>query len=345
MKVELNKLPVKTTNHFHINECILDLTVPEYKGYQDLSIQGEVDSLQIEEVLKEETITSKIGLKFSKYKELKITIPKGVEIQNPILIDYIFREDDCFIDKIIIEYEEDSKCNFMITYLSADEGSHFHHLIEEVTSKKNSKGNITYINMMNQNSMNFIAMENKNYQNSEIIHNYIDIGGNIRVYNIDAELLEENSFNHINTIYVGNQKDQIDMNYNIKNIAKNTNSQIVVEGTIDEECQKTFRGTIDFIPGCENSIGIENENCILLSDNCVSKSLPQLLCGEENVTGAHGVSSGKISSEKLFYLMSRGYEKKDAERLIIMTNFHKIIKQIPSEYVQEFITNNIERMI
>ena len=345
MKVELNKLPVKTTNHFHINECVLDLTIPEYKGYNELSIQGEVESLIIEEKIKEEKITSKIGLEFPKYQELSITIPKGVEIDNPILIDYIFQKDDCFIDKIVIHYEEDSKCNFVITNLSADEEEHFHHLVESITSKKNSKGNITYINMMNEKSLNFVAIENKNLHNSQITHNLIDIGGNTRIYNINCELLEENAENHINTIYVGKKKNLIDMNYNIQNIAKNTNSQIKVEGTIDEECQKTFRGTIDFLPGCENSTGIENENCVLLSDTCVSKSLPQLLCGEENVIGAHGVSSGKISSDKLFYLMSRGFEKKEAEKLIIMTNFNKIIKHIPSEEVQDFITKNIERMI
>ena len=52
---------------------------------------------------------------------------------------------------------------------------------------------------------------------------------------------------------------------------------------------------IVYSEGSSNSIGKENENCLLLSDSSISRSLPMLLCHEENVEGAHSVSTGKIN--------------------------------------------------
>ncbi len=70
-----------------------------------------------------------------------------------------------------------------------------------------------------------------------------------------------------------------------------------------------------------------------------------MLCEEENVVGSHGVSSGKVSDEKLFYIMSRGLSRKDAERLIVLANFSSILKDIPSEEIRESIMRQVEEKL
>ena len=112
-----------------------------------------------------------------------------------------------------------------------------------------------------------------------------------------------------------------------------------------DSSKKTFRGTIDFVKGAEKSIGDEQENCVIMSDKAKSKSLPVLLCGEEDVEGAHGVSSGKVDESKLFYLMSRGFSEKQAKRLIISANLTKIINNIPDELIKEEINEYLDKKI
>jgi len=345
MKYILNSLPAKTTNHFKINNIELDLEIPNYKKTNDYSIIGSTDKLTIEEKEINEKITTKVGLEFNKYYELNITVPKNIIIDDAILIDYAFENNDVLVDKISINYEENSSCNFIINYISKDDSISFHHLLEKTISSKNSKGNITYINLMNKKSTNIIAIENDVLENSNITHNIIDIGANTRLYNIYSNIKEENGINNLNNIYIGNNDNIIDMNYYLINGAKRTHNNLKVEGSLNDKAIKNFRGTIDFLPGCSESIGEEIENCVLLSNTCNSKSLPQMLCGEENVVGTHGVSSGTVEKEKLFYLMSRGISKKEAEKLIIMSNFNKIIDNIPNESIRKFITNTIEENV
>lgn len=343
--MRLNKLPIKTTNHFNINDIDLDLTIPEFKGYNDYSIIGDIDKLIIKTEKKNQSLTTRIGIDYKEYLELSITVPKDIIIEEPILIDYTFKDDDSLVDKIIINYEDNSSCNFIITYISKDDNNHFHSLFEKTKSNKSSKGNITYINLMNDKSTNMIAIENDVYSNANITHNIIDIGANIRLYNVYSNLLEEHATNSLNNIYIGNKDNIIDMNYYLQNTEKNTINNMRVEGSLNDNSKKNFRGTIDFIQGCSNSIGEENENCILLSDTCLSRSLPQMLCGEENVVGTHGVSSGTVDKEKLFYLMSRGISKKDSEKLIIMSKFNQILNNIPSPEVIKYLSTTIEEIL
>ena len=136
------------------------------------------------------------------------------------------------------------------------------------------------------------------------------------------------------------------MNYLINlNKPSITNSELVIEGLLNDKSKKSFKGTLDFKEGSSNSVGHENENCILLSDEAKSKSLPMMLCHEESVDGAHGVSTGKIDEDRLFYLMSRGLSKEESIKLILNANINKILSNLDNEELEEELLNYINELI
>lgn len=94
--------------------------------------------------------------------------------------------------------------------------------------------------------------------------------------------------------------------------------------------------------GAKKAHGNENEACMLLSDRARSISLPMLLCKEEEVEGSHSASAGKIDTKELFYIMSRGFSKLEAMKLIVRTKFNKILEKIEDEKLKEEILNEID---
>ena len=250
------------------------------------------------------------------------------------------------IDEIEINMEENSEACFIIKYISEDgKTKNFHQLKQITNARENSKVKITIANLINDESESFIAVENITAENANIEHNLIDLGGKTKISNYYTKLTGYRSTNILNNLYLGINRDIIDMNYHVEILGKKSVCNIEAQGAIDGFSKKNFKGTIDFIEGSANAIGEENENCVILSDNAKSKSLPMLLCHEENVQGAHGVSSGKIDEDKLFYIMSKGISKEEAERLIIKANFNNIIKNIDDEELQNEIVEIIERSI
>ena len=338
MKYILNELNIKTTNGFKINNLEIDLDISCLNTDKLYSIEN-INSTQ---TIKEDIVSSKVGLDFPKYLELVITIDKKYD--KPIIINYDFNNNDSLISKIIFNYKENSSCDFIINYKSLDSNKQFNYLVEEINALENSTGSITYINNLNDKSTNIMSFNDRVENNSNITHNLIDIGGNIKIYNAYLESME-NANNYFNNIYIGKDENIIDINYDLKNIGKNSINDLKVEGLLKDKSIKKFRGIIDFIEGCTKSSGKEYENCILLSDECISRSLPMLLCHEEDVEGAHGESTGKINEDKLFYLMSRGLSKKEAEKLIILSNFNSIINLINNESIKEEVLEKIESMI
>ena len=329
--MKLNKLEPKTTNNFNINNIELDINIPIYNDFKSYNISNN-EYVKVNNI--KNKLTNKIGLEFDKYYEINIVIPKDTKLNDPIVFSYNFENSDVLVEKFNIIFEENTKADIIIKHISLDNGNHFHNLNVDIKSNKYSNGSITYINNLNSNSYNFLAIENDVYSHSNIEQNIIDIGGNTRLYNVYTNTYEYAN-NVLNTIYIGNDKDIIDINYYLNNIGIKSNNKINVQGVLDNNSKKNFRGTLDFKKGCSKSIGEETENCILLSDKCISRSLPMMLCTEEDVSGSHGVASGKVDNNKIFYLMTRGLSKKEAEKLIIKTNFNTIIKEIPCNSLQD----------
>lgn len=345
MMYKLNEIPIKTTNNFKINDIDIDLDVPSDYLLKDFEISSNyLNDFKIAIKVKEKPITSKIGLSFKKYLDVKILIYKYTSIPEPIILTYNFKESDVLVDNISIEYEESSSADFIIKYNSIDDGCHFHNLIENVKASDYSRGSVTIINNLNNNSVNMCSVNCDLSNNSFIKHNLVDLNGKIRIYNAYGEV-RDNAENNFNNIYIGNNDSVIDMMYDFKNVGKKSVNNLVVEGSLNGNSKKKFRGIIDFLEGSVDSIGKENENCVLLSDSCISRSLPMLLCHEESVIGAHGESSGKVDAEKLFYLMSRGFSEKESEKLIITGNFLKIINEIPDSNTRDDLLEIIDIII
>lgn len=118
------------------------------------------------------------------------------------------------------------------------------------------------------------------------------------------------------TAYLGAKSQKLDMNYVIAHIGKRTSCEVKANGALDDNASKIFRGTIDFRCGSSGSFGNESENVLLLSNDIENKTLPVILCDEEDVNGNHGATIGRISEETLLYFASRGISEEEAQKLL-----------------------------
>ncbi len=333
MKYVLNKLPVRTTEHFYVNDLKIDLDIKESNNYDDYSITGDTSKLKIKKEIK--SLNTKMGLNFKKALVLNIDVLDNTDV----VLKYHFDNNDTLLSEIILNYKEDVKANFIIKFYS---NNNINKNVLKLTVKgnNNSTGNISIIDLLNNNSENYINIESYLKDNANIKTNLIEIGSKIKLSNFYSDL-GNNSHLKYNIIYLGDQKDIIDINNYIGHKGLKSNSSIKMEGALKGMAHKTMKSTIDFLEGCKKSSGEEYENCLLLSDTCISRSAPLLLCHEEDVSGAHGASSGKIIQDKLFYLMSRGLTLKEANKLLVLANFNSIINEIND---CESI-NEVERLI
>ena len=170
----------------------------------------------------------------------------------------------------------------------------------------------------------------------------IELGGG-RVYiGTQPELIGNRSSFEAHVGYLGNDRKAIDVNYNAIQRGRRTDVKMSFDGVLKDRSEKAFRGTIDFRKGSKGSKGDEQENVLLLSDDVVNKTLPIILCEEEDVEGRHGASIGQLDDDILFYMASRGIDRKEAEQIMVRARLGAVVREIPDLPLRAELMNKIE---
>lgn len=76
-----------------------------------------------------------------------------------------------------------------------------------------------------------------------------------------------------------------------------------------------------------------------MNEEVVNKTVPVILCAEEDVEGSHGASIGRLSDEVLYYMTSRGIPTETAYRLIAEARLEGLINGIGDEKTAERAMN------
>ena len=351
-KITLNETPVRTSRNFNINNIkIENLEIPEViSDFENVTIIGDTSKINIEQNTSNielvyglnEFFTNQVQIQSNKKLKLILSSEENSETQ----IDFNFDDENTvLLDNIEIVANENTKSTIIIKYMSNEEIKGFHNGIIRVNAKQSSNVNIILVNLMNTKSNNFISLENTFETDSKINYTIIDFGGKNSITNYYSNLIGENSENKLNTIYLGKENQLFDLNYIGELRGKKTNIDIEVQGALKDTAKKHFKGTIDFKKGCKKATGNENEACMLLSDTAKSLALPMLLCSEEEVEGNHSSSAGKIGEKELFYIMSRGFELKEAMKLMVRARFNKILENIKNEDLKQEILKEIDKRL
>ena len=334
--MELNNTPVRTSRNFNINNIKIDVKIPEdIKKFKNMQIPEDAT------VLKEDlSLKYGIGLDYIKANN-KIKI--NLENKEEKIICNFDKENQNLIDQILINAK--GKSTITIEYKSLGEEKHFHNGVLKVIADENAEVNVNIINLLNEKSDNFQAIESILNKNSKVNYTIIDIGGKSSITNYYSNLQGENAQNDVKTVYLGVDEQLKDINYIAELYGAKTNINIDVQGALSDKAKKHFKGTIDFKKGCKKAKGDENEYCMLLSDKAEAIALPMLLCAEEDVEGNHSTASGKVDSKVLFYIMSRGLSYKEAVKLLVKSRFIKIIEQISEQNLKNEIISKIDEKL
>ena len=238
---------------------------------------------------------------------------------------------------LIFVYEDcnsDSKATESCSTTSATQ-----FITTKIIAKENASLHIVKVQLLGKNDIQlddtaFVAEDNAKLQFTQI-----ELGGKHVDSGLHVNLNGYKSSFKSNVAYICKEDQYLDMNHIVYHYGKKSECNMKVDGTLDGNGKKTYRGTIDFKNGCGGSKGNEMEEVLLLSPASVNKSLPVILCDEEDVEGEHGSTIGKLSKEMLFYMQTRGISQSEAEKLLSKAKIQFASDFIPDNEIKQKIRN------
>ena len=145
--------------------------------------------------------------------------------------------------------------------------------------------------------------------------------------------------------YLGQKQQTVDLNLVVDHWGQKTTSEINAAGALKDDARKIFRGTIDFKRGSAGSVGNEQETVLMLGDGAVNKTVPLILCAEENVVGNHGATIGELDEDTLFYFESRGISAAEAENIMARAAIERLTRTLQDETAQAAILTELEEVL
>lgn len=148
---------------------------------------------------------------------------------------------------------------------------------------------------------------------------------------LDADLRGDDARLDLDTRYVGHDRQERDFNYVAHQRGRRTVCNLDANGVLAGASTKTLRGTIELAHGCKGSTGSEQETVLLADERAANRTVPVILCAEDDVAGNHGAAIGHVRPEQLLYLASRGISPDDAERLFVVAAYQEAALAAPDE--------------
>lgn len=127
--------------------------------------------------------------------------------------------------------------------------------------------------------------------------------------------------------------------------APHTESDLLFKGVVLDRARTVFRGVLQLRKEAQQTNAYQATHSLLLSPRARADALPILEIEADDVRCKHGSTTGRVDDEQIFYLMSRGLSRQDAQRLIVQGFFETVITEFPVEGVQEKIRLAIEDRI
>ena len=157
------------------------------------------------------------------------------------------------------------------------------------------------------------------------------LGGSTIGLGLTANLVGAQARLDLNNRYHATHEETLDINHLVRMRGTSTRALLTESGVLNEASKKTLRATIDLVRGAKDAQGNEIETVMILGDDVVNKTMPAILCDEDDVAGNHGATIGSVSPEQLDYLAARGLSHQAAEQMFIRALFEDAIINAPEE--------------
>ncbi len=161
----------------------------------------------------------------------------------------------------------------------------------------------------------------------------------------DFRLTGEGSSAIVNTVHFETGGERADLRYALKHLAPKTYGRINGNGVLTDEAYAVFRGIIDIRREAYEADSEEKSYTLNLSSKSRADSIPSLFVDNNTVKAKHASSVGNIDEDKLYYMMSRGLDKKMALRLAIESMFRPVIDKIELKTLKEDVEDALSSRI
>lgn len=273
-----------------------------------------------------------------------VYVPKGVHLSIPL--------------QSYFRLNAKGAGQFEHTLIIVDEGASLH-FIEGCSAPKYNVANLhagcVELYIKKNAKLRYSTIENwsKNMYNLNTKRALVEEGGTIEwisgsfgshtgcLYPMSV-LKGDNSKSEFTGVTFAGKGQNLDTGAKVVHMGKNTSSYMNTRSISKSGGVSTFRSSVVVQKGATGAKSSVSCQSLMLDSESRSDTIPAMDIRTKDAAVGHEAKIGSISSDAVFYLMSRGMSEEDARALIVSGFADNVSKELPVEYAVEM--NNLIRL-
>jgi Fe-S cluster assembly protein SufD len=278
---------------------------------------------------------------------LLVQVPRGVVLEKPLYVRIAnSAEGGSLFWRLLVVAEPESRFALIEEYVSAapDLGAYTNAAVEIVVQQA---AKVEYVSVQNLSraTWHFASHHARVERDAEldwVAGGFGSAKGKVRIQN---DLAGPGATSRVTGAYFADGTQHLDYDTFQEHIAPATTSDFAFKGALRDTARAVWRGMIRVEEGAQKTNAYQENRNLLLSKSAHADSIPGLEIMANDVRCTHGATLGQVDREQLFYLMTRGLTRAEAERLIVRGFFQDVLDRVELEPVRDALAAALESRI
>ncbi|MBI5715147.1 MAG: SufD family Fe-S cluster assembly protein, partial [Chloroflexi bacterium] len=281
-------------------------------------------------------------------------VPKKVEVTLP-LHSIISVSGSSRFHRILVVLEEGASVTYVHELVSSDNKEKtLHTQIVELLIGKNANLKFVELQSLGMSAWNFTHERARVGKDGKLDWIFSAAGSHLTKNFSEIDLDGDGAWGRMSGFYFAEGDQHLDHDTQQNHNAPHTTSDLLFKGALRDQSRSVWQGMIYVAPGAQKTDGYQasvwqgmiyvapgaqktdgyqaNRN-LVLSKAARADSIPGLEIMADDVRCTHGATVGQLEEEHIFYLMSRGMPRSEAEKVLVDGFFDPIMQRIAFEGV------------
>lgn len=272
-------------------------------------------------------------------------VPQNVVIDQPIEAHIVqdSTQDGPQVSHVLIVADRGSQFAFTQHLTTQGTRANLANNVVEIVANDNSRIKFASVDELGRDTLTYFNRRALVKHNAEVdwAVGLMNLGDTLGQF--DTDLVGEGAQTDTKVVAITSQAQREGINTRITNRGKHTVGNILQRGVLLGTSELVFNGIGDIIHGAAGANAEQENRLLMMTPGTHGDANPILLIDENDVIAGHAASVGQVDQQQLYYLMSRGIDRKTAERLVIRGFLSAVLSAIPSKNVQQQLIKTIER--
>lgn len=269
-------------------------------------------------------------------------VPENVVIDSPIQVVFIGTESRLMPHTIVVAGENSSFTYVDLNLSISEEISAQFNSVSEIYLERGANVEIFSNHSFNENLSDYTHRQATVAEDANLEWIISEMNSGKTNSNNLFTLEGEHAKVEAKTIFVGAGDQRCNFTTKAMHDAPETTSEIIFRGIMRNEASGVFNAITKMNKSVSKSETDQSVKVLMLSEKARAEANPILLIDEYDVVAGHAASVGPVDPEDIYYLMSRGISREEAERLIIYGFLAMVVSRMPIEAMKDQLEAIIE---